>query len=408
MTSLQKKVQNLQIGDSRIQNKRGEPDSNAATDLERRLFNIKDKSKTVVPGVEQNTVNNWLSAASNALQSNATVDVQMKRSIIHTVKGQTFGIKMKNTGTAAIPLPKMPSIESLNKVQLLFNDDTDLCLTLNKESLLYPLRFEDQDKLALYRKGFMCETGEELAVNESRTFYFPLLADVLALNEVFLASIKGEITYRFTFDKAVWGDGGIPEVESVFIMTRHQKYNDEGFNKMQARYNSMKLSFRYRDLQEINRTSTLTPSDSFDYILQKFTSDMSELYIQIYQKGTLVENFQQYIQSYDLLDESGQVSVIGSTPVDVDYHKYILNAAHNVASVVSSNASDSWLVIPLSSKIAEDYKSGSVNGFHTFNGKDTLRLKMKSVLVEGSFGIKIYGAKLRSFTIKKGVISVSD
>jgi hypothetical protein len=53
----------------------------------------------------------------------------------------------------------------------------------------------------------------------------------------------------------------------------------------------------------------------------------------------------------------------------------------------------------LSSDSADDYKNGAMNGFHSFNGKETLRFTTKSTLVEGAYTIRVYCAKIKTMTI---------
>lgn len=298
-------------------------------------------------------------------------------------------------------------IDPFKLLELKANDGQTPIMTMNKETWLYPMRFLDQDTLTLYRQGFMTSGSETLAVGVSRSFYIPLISDIFALNEIFLTGIKGEISYEFSFDSAVWGTGGIPDLTKFQLITRHQKFDNNGVKALTHRYNNLDQEFLYREMISMTFNRALSPSSDNHFILNQFNSRASEVYVQIFSAGQMISEYEQLIESYDLTDEDDN-SIIGSKPVDVDYHKFILNAAHNVSSVLDPSVPDPWLVIPLSSNSASDYQDGAVNGFHKFSSKDQLKLTTSSALVDGVYKIRVYYAKLRRLHIKNAYISLSD
>jgi hypothetical protein len=287
------------------------------------------------------------------------------------------------------------------------NDGQTIISKHNKETWLYPLRFLDESTLALYRQGFMTSGSETLAVNESRSFYIPLIGDIFCLNELILSSIKGEVSYEFSFDSSVWGDGGVPDLTKLSLITRHQAFDIDAVRLLKNRYNSSRQEFLYREMVEMNFKQTLSPSSEINLILNQFNSPASELYVQISSAGQMISEFEQHIDTYDVTDEDDN-SIIGSKPVSVDYHKYVLNAAHDITSVLESNVADPWLVIPFSSDSHSDYLEGSINGFHKFTSKDQLKLVTRSDLTAGSYNIRVYYAKIRRLIITGGKISLSD
>jgi hypothetical protein len=297
-------------------------------------------------------------------------------------------------------------IDMFNMMTLKANDGQTTIAKYNKETWLYPMRFLDQDSLALYRQGFMTSGSEVLAVNEVRSFYFPLIGDIFALNEVVLSSVKGELSYEFAFDSSVWGNS-VPDLIKFQLITRHQAFDIESVKILKHRYNNLRQEFVFREMVEMTFNRTLSPATDNDFLLTQFNSPASEVYVQIFQAGQMITDFEQLIDTYDITDEDDN-SIIGSKPVSVDYHKFILNAAHDVSSVLDPSASDPWLVIPLSSDSASDYAEGAVNGYHSFSGKDQLKIKTLSTLVEGSYKIRVYYAKLRKLHIDGGRISLSD
>ena len=372
--------------------------------MEQEAFNIRQASEVVVSGVEKNTVSNSITTPKAALSSSGQVDITLKSSVINTVKGLTLVIVNKNSTDTALALPAN-AFDQIKYINIKANNGQTTICKLNKETLLYPMRFLDQDTLGLYRQGFMSDTNETLAASATRTYYLPLIGDVFALNELFLAGIDGDITYEVYFDSGAWA-GVVPDLEKLYIITRHQKYDFEGQRQMTLRYSSMFQEFRYRELVEMNFNQTLSPSGTFEFILSQFSHPGSEIYIQIFETGDLLGDLVQYVQTYDLEDADSQ-SIIASQAVDADYHKIILNAAHDVSNVMASSTSDPWLIVPLSSNSADDYVSGGINGYHDFVGKEKLIITTKSTLVEGTYTVRIYYAKIRTLSINQGEVRVS-
>jgi hypothetical protein len=226
------------------------------------------------------------------------------------------------------------------------------------------------------------------------------------LNEIFLAGIKGDITYEFYFDPAVWGVGSVPNLTKCNVISRHIKYGTDELTKMERRYKNLSQSFRYRDLVEQNFSKTLDPSTDYEFLTTQFTSPGSEVFVQVYKAGDKIADLVQHIESYNIKDDGGQ-SILSSEAMNTDYHKIILNAAHSLANVVDSTTSDPWLIIPLSPDGTDDIANGSINGFHDFNGGEQLLFKTKSTLVSGIYKVKVYYSKIRMLNITGGKIQVN-
>jgi hypothetical protein len=368
-------------------------------------LNLKQTDEVVVRAVEKNNVSPAVQVPLTALGDTAQVDVEMKKSVIHTLKGQTPVFELSNPYDVAIPLPKFGPVDFLKYIEITANDGSDLVSQITRENMLYAMRYLEQGDLDLYKSGFVCDDDEELAPNAKRTFYLPLIGDPLVLNEVFLAGIKGAITYSFYFDPAVWGIGNVPTLTKCNMISRHLRYNDDEFKAMKMRYARSNQSFRYRELVDQNWTRTLDPSTDYDVLTTQFKNLGSEVFIQIYQAGNQVADLVQYVQSYDIEDDDGQ-SILSSEPMDAAYHKIILNAAHGVSNVVDSTASDPWLIIPLSPNGMADVANGSISGMYDFNGGEKLLFKTKSTLVSGTYKIKVFYSKLKLIRVAGGVITI--
>ena len=384
--------------------KKQQKEAELVQEAQKEVFGLKSPSETLITGIEQNTITDSVTTPIGALSSSSDVVVEPKRSIINKVLGQTVHFRLQNTSDADITLP-INMLDIFSVMTLKANKGQTTLLKNNKETWLYPMRFLDQDTIALYRNGFMTSGSEVLAINESKSFYFPLIGDIFALNEIFLAGISDDISYEFSFKSSVWS-GSVPDLVKFQLITRHQKFDPDGTVMMKHRYNNLNQQFRYREMVEMTFNRTLSPSSDNDFILNQFNSPASEVYVQVFSAGQMISDFEQHIDTYDITDEDDN-SIIGSKPVSVDYHKFILNAAHDVSSVLSANP-DPWLVIPLSSDSASDYAQGAVNGYHSFSGKDQLKIHTKSTLVEGNYKIRVYYAKLRMLHINQGQISESD
>jgi len=368
-------------------------------------LNLKQTDETVVRAVEKNNVSPAVQVPLTALGDTAQVDIKMKKSVIHTLKGQTLVFELSNTSDAAIALPKFGPVDFLKYVEITANDGSDLVSQISHENFLYPMRYLEQGDLDLYKSGFVCDDNEEIAVNGKRMFYLPLIGDPLVLNEVFLAGIKGDITYSLYFDPAVWGIGDVPSLTKCNMISRHLRYDDDEFKAMKMRYARSNQAFRYRELVDQNWTRTLDPSTDYEFLTTQFKNLGSEVFIQIYQAGDQVVDLVQHVASYDIEDDDGQ-SILSSEPMDADYHKIILNAAHGVSNVVDSTASDPWLVIPLSPDGMADLSSGSISGMYDFNGGEKLLFKTKSALVSGTYKVKVFYSKLKLIRVSGGVITI--
>jgi hypothetical protein len=209
-------------------------------------LNLKLTDETVVRAVEKNNVSPAVQVPLTALGDTAQVDIKMKKSVIHTLKGQTLVFELSNTSDAAIALPKFGPVDFLKYVEITANDGSDLVSQITRENFLYPMRYLEQGDLDLYKSGFVCDDNEEIAVNGKRMFYLPLIGDPLVLNEVFLAGIKGDITYSLYFDPAVWGIGDVPSLTKCNMISRHLRYDDDEFKAMKMRYARSNQAFRYR------------------------------------------------------------------------------------------------------------------------------------------------------------------
>jgi hypothetical protein len=409
MSSLKQKIEEnaRQNGGNvgRGASKRAEEEEAKKDEKEKDRLNLKQTNETIVRAVEKNNVSPAVQVPLTALGDTAQVDVKMKKSVIHTLKGQTPIFELSNSYDTAIPLPKFGPVDFLKYIEITGNDGSDLITQITRENFLYAMRFLEQGDLDLYKSGFVCEDGEELAPNGKRTFYLPLIGDPLVLNEVFLAGIKGDITYSFYFDPAVWGNGNVPSLTKCNMISRHLRYDDDEFKAMKMRYARSNQAFRYRELVDQNWTRTLDPSTDYELLTTQFKNLGSEVFIQIYQAGDQVAELVQHVASYDIEDDDGQ-SILSSEPMEADYHKIILNAAHGVSNVVDSTASDPWLVIPLSPDGMADVANGSISGMYDFNGGEKLLFKTKSTLVSGTYKIRVFYSKLKLIRVSGGVITI--
>jgi hypothetical protein len=246
-------------------------------------------------------------------------------------------------------------------------------------------------------------TGSEvLAPNEKRTFYFPLIADFFVLNEIFLQGIDSAIEYKFKFSSSIW-NGLCPDLTKFDLIVRHQAFDRGDTEIMEHRYANLNQEFLFRDLQMQDFDRTLNPGTNYEFILQSFNFQASELYVQIFKPNDMLGDFSQHIDSYDV-SNTGNVSVIGTEAVEVSYQKFILNPVHDVANVLSADQIDPWVVIPFSSDLAADYANGEVNGFHRMLITDKLKIKTNSALTSEAYKIRVYAAKITTIYIYQGKI----
>jgi hypothetical protein len=364
-------------------------------------LNLKMQHQLVVDAVERNVVSPAVQVPLSGLGDTTNVDIKLKRSVIHTLKGQTLMLELHNTTNAAIALPKWGPVDMIKYINLKCNNGSDLICQISRENLLFPLRFMDKEDLDLVKTGFVCADNETIAANGKKVFYLPLF-DPLVLNEIFIAGIKNDITYEIYFDPAVWS-GSVPSLTKCQMISRHLRYDTFEFNEMMGRYSSLEQGFRYRDLVDQNWTQSLDGSTSYEFLTTQFNSPGDHVYIQITQNGDKVADWEQHVDTYDIEDQGGQ-SILGSEPVSTLYHKIVLNSAHGINSVVA--ATDPWLIIPLSPSGAQDMLFGSVGGVFDFSGNEKLLIKTKSTLATASYKIKISYSKLRLMTIDGGHISV--
>ena len=265
------------------------------------------------------------------------------------------------------------------------------------------MRFLDEETLETYKRAFESADGETLAAGASKTYYLPLIGDPLVLNEVFLSGFAEEISYVVHFNQSAWTDG-TPNLNALAMMVRHMEPSNDEMEVVKYKYNNFVQDFRYRELVEQNFSLALEPSSSYEVIMSGCGGPVSDLIAQIFQNGELIEDLTQHIESYNIQDSSGG-NMLGSSSIDVDYHRSILNADHEVSDVITSGG-DSWLAIPFSQDLKTDYSQGQVNGFIDFTKHEKFMFKTNSSLTAGDYTLRLTYGMIKNLRLVKGRPSI--
>ena len=187
----------------------------------------KQTNMSLVHGVEKNTYSRADNIVSSAISSSSFIDIDLKTNLLGQLLGQTMKLTVQNNNADSITPPDLIQ-ETIDFIWLKLNGANFSLMRMEKETLIYPLRFLDQETLTRFKRGY--EGGEPIPAGGQRTYYIPLLGDPFVLNSVFMQAIKGGLQYNVNFDKNAWVDG-YPDVVELSMISRHV-YHSEPTMKM--------------------------------------------------------------------------------------------------------------------------------------------------------------------------------
>jgi hypothetical protein len=359
---------------------------------------LKPTADTVVNAVEKQTYSKGKNLNDSIVSSSSEADINLETQIIGSLLGQTLKLKFKNNNAEAITPPKYIT-ETLKTIDVLIQEQNEKVQMHTKDSLLYPLRLLDSETLTRYKRGYESADGETIAAGASRTYYFPLLSDCFALNEVFIMAVKGGIQYKLTFDSTAWVDG-YPTLIECDMISRHLYYSQSWMDRLKREYALGTKTFNFRSYTVKKYPAIMLAGDNMEQSLETYGGDAIEIFMQLYANGEKIEDLGQYIDSYDITDAQNQ-SYISSGPVDSTYDDLILNAVHDYTPVIGVDR-DPWTVLSFSPDMVEDFQSGEVHGHRQFDKSEILKLKVSADLPDGSYKLRLTFGELSQFEMAGG------
>lgn len=374
----------------KIKNKMKAAESDSE-DEEIAVVQQKQTNMSLVHGVEKNTYSRADNIVPSAISSSSFIDVELKTNLLGQLLGQTLKLVVQNNNADPITPPDIIQ-ETLDFIWLKLNGANLSLMRMDKETLMYPLRFLDQETLTRFKRGY--EGGDPIPAGEQRTYYVPLLGDPFVLNSIFMQAIKGGLQYNVHFDKTAWVDG-YPDVVELSMISRHVYHAEPTMKMLRDDFRNESNLFNYRSFTVQKPTESIAPGQTVEIKLDGFKNKASDVIIQIYQPGQKLTELDNWIDRYDITDANNS-SLISSGPVDKAYSDIILDGAHDHLPVIGA-LNDSWTVISFSPEMAEDFLTGSVSGHRQFTGDEILKLTISPDLPDNSYKCKIYFGKLDRF-----------
>jgi bifunctional DNA-binding transcriptional regulator/antitoxin component of YhaV-PrlF toxin-antitoxin module len=357
----------------------------------------KETNMSLVHGVEKNTYSRADNIVASAISSSSFIDIDLKTNLLGQLLGQTMKLVVQNNNADPITPPDLIQ-ETLDFIWLKLNGANLSLMRMDKETLMYPLRFLDEETLTRLKRGY--EGGDPIPAGGQRTYYVPLLGDPFVLNNIFMQAIKGGLQYNVHFDKNAWING-YPDVVELSMISRHTYHSEPTMKMLRDDFRTESNLYNFRSFTVQKPTESITPGQVVEIKLDGFKHKASDVIIQIYQAGQKLTELADWIDRYDITD-ANNVSLISSGPIDKQYDDVILGGAHDHLPVIGA-LNDSWTVISFSPEMAEDFLTGSVNGHRQFTGDEVLKLTISPDLPDNSYKCKIYFGKLDRMESNGGV-----
>jgi hypothetical protein len=361
------------------------------------IVQTKETDMTLVHGLEKNTYSRADNIIASAISSSSFVDVELKTNLLGQLLGQTLKLVVQNNNADPITPPDLIQ-ETLAFIWIRLSNANLALMRLDKEALMYPMRFLDQETLTRYKRGY--EGGDPIPAGGQRTYYVPILADPFVLNTVFMQAVKGGIQYNINFDRNAWVDG-FPDLVELSMISRHIYHSEPTMKMLRDDFRQEHNVFNYRSFKLQQPTESITAGQTVEIKLDGFKNKASDVFIQIFSNGQTLTELGDWIDRYDITD-ANNVSLISSGPIDKEYDDVILGGVHDHLPVIGQ-LSDSWTVISFSPEMGEDFLTGSVSGHRQFTGDELLKLTISPDLPAGTFKCKIYFGKLDRMESNGGV-----
>ena len=257
-------------------------------------------------------------------------------------------------------------------------------------------------------------TFYQLAPNEERTYYIPLLGNPFVTSRIFGGALGADCSVRCWFkgpSSFHLPDGAPPpSLKSLNLIVSQDALTPSARNELAQRYASTSQDFRYFRPGFMSVRANLAPGQRYQWQMSGVLGVVSELIVTVVADSTPVgvrTNFMQ-VASWELLDGGG-ANIVGGSAIKEDYQVYV-KASRKAQSralflLRLGPTNDNVLCIEFGSS-KDNYEHGCLSGYIPFSGSEQLALTMPGNFVAGSYEIRVEYLAAARMNISKGQVSV--